>query len=258
MILRQSTEQGLLEKEETEMIRDVFRFTDKHAKELKTHRKDVVYLFAGQGREEVIDTISEAPHTRYLLCGDSTSDIIGMVSVKDIIGLLRRNARFDLRSIAVEPLLIPENLSAQRVLDLFKQHKCSFGVVISEYGVVEGVITLNDLAESILGEIPDEDGTCDDPAYVVQEDGSVLVDGTYSVDDFMEEMGIVACDELQKENFDTLSGLSMFLLGRIPETGDRFDYRHLSFEIVQMNASCVAKLRVTNREKAAAETAADR
>ena len=103
-----------------------------------------------------------------------------------------------------------------------------------------------------------EAACCDDPAYVVQEDGSVLVDGTYSVDDFMEEMGIVACDELQKENFDTLSGLSMFLLGRIPETGDRFDYRHLSFEIVQMNASCVAKLRVTNREKAAAETAADR
>lgn len=245
MIIRQSTEQGILEKTETEMIQDVFRFTDKHADELMTHRNDLVYLYTRQSREEVLETIATAHYSRYLLCGETTSDIIGMVSVKDIIGLWRDGAKFDLRPIATEPLLVPETLSANRVLELFKQHKCSFGAVISEYGVIEGVITLHDLAESILGEVPDENGETDEPGYVTREDGSILVDGAYNVDDFMDEMGIVAFDDLQKEDFNTLGGLAMFLLGRIPVTGDRFDYRNLRFEVMQMDASRVDKLLVT-------------
>lgn len=245
MILRQSTEQGILEKEETEMIRDVFRFTDKHANELMTHRKDLVYLYTRQSREEVLDTIATVQYSRYLLCGESTSDIIGMVSVKDIISLWRDGTSFDLRSVATEPLLVPENLSANRVLELFKQHKSSFAAVISEYGVIEGIITLHDLAESILGEVPDENDEMDEPAYIVRADGSILVDGAYNVDDFMEEMGIVAFDDLQKEDFNTLSGLAMFLLGCIPTEGEQFDYRNLHFEVVDMDASRVDKLLVT-------------
>ena len=244
MIIRQSTEQGILEKEETEMLQDVFRFTDKHANELMTHRKDLVYLFTRQSREEVLETIATAHYSRYLLCGDSTSDIVGMVSVKDILELWRDGKTFDLRAIATEPLLVPENLQATRVLKLFKQHKCSFAAVISEYGMIEGVITLHDLAESILGEVPDENDTAE-PAYIKRNDGSILVDGTYSVDDFMEEMGIVAIDDLQKEDFNTLSGLAMFMLGRIPTEGDQFDYRNLHFEVVDMDASRVDKLLVT-------------
>lgn len=247
MILRQSTEQGILEKEETEMIRDVFRFTDKHANELMTHRKDLVYLYTRQSREEVLDTIATAHYSRYLLCGETTSDIIGMVSVKDIITLWHDGTAFDLRSIATEPLLVPENLPANRVLELFKQHKCSFAAVISEYGMIEGVITLHDLAESILGEVPDENGETDEPDYIVREDGSILVDGAYNVDDFMEEMGIVAFDDLQKEDFNTLSGLAMFLLCRIPTEGDQFDYRNLHFEVMDMDASRVDKLLVTTK-----------
>lgn len=245
MIIRRSSEQGILEKEETAMIQDVFRFTDKRAGELMTHRMDLVYLFTRQSREEVLNTIAAAHFSRYLLCGESTSDIIGVVSVKDMIGLWRDGTKFDLRSIATEPLLVPENLAANRVLELFKQHKCSFAAVISEYGVIEGVITLHDLAESILGEVPDENGETDEPSYTVREDGSILVDGTYNMDDFMDEMGIATIDDLQKEDFNTLSGLAMFLLGRIPVKGDRFDYRNLHFEVIGMDGSRVDKLLVT-------------
>ena len=247
MIIRQSTEQGILEKEETEMIHDVFRFTDKHANELMTHRKDLVYLYTRQSREEVLETIATAHFSRYLLCGEANSDdIIGMVSVKDIISLWHEGKEFDLRTVATEPLLVPENLTANRVLELFKQHKCSFAAVISEYGLIEGVITLHDLAESILGEVPDE-SSVDEPGYMVREDGTILVDGAYSVDDFMEEMEIVGIEDLQKECCNTLSGLAMFLLGRIPSEGDQFDYRNLHFEVVDMDASRVDKLLVTKR-----------
>lgn len=248
LIILQSSEKGILEKEETEIIRDVFRFTDKHANELMTHRKDLVYLYTRQSRVEVLSTIASAHYSRYLLCGESTSDIIGMVSVKEIIGMWQEGTEFDLCSIAIEPLLIPENLGANKVLDLFKQHKSSFAAVISEYGVIEGIITLHDLTESIFGEILDGDDVTDEPKYIVREDGSILVDGTYNVDDFMEEMDIISFDDLQKEDFNTLSGLAMFLSGRIPTEGDTFDYQKLHFEVVDMDASRVDKLLVTLSE----------
>uniref|UniRef100_UPI00260D4E19 transporter associated domain-containing protein n=1 Tax=uncultured Rikenella sp. TaxID=368003 RepID=UPI00260D4E19 len=92
---------------------------------------------------------------------------------------------------------------------------------------------------------PDENGETDEPGYVAREDGSILVDGAYNVDDFMEEMGVVAFDDLQKEDFNTLGGLAMFLLGRIPAERDTFDYRNLHFEVVDMDASRVDKLLVT-------------
>lgn len=246
LVLRQSSEQGILEKEETEMINDVFRFTDKKANELMTHRMDLVYLFTRQSQEEVLEIITTAHHSRYLLCGESTQDIIGLVSVKDIVGLFREGQVFDLRSIAMEPLLVPENLSALKVLELFKQNRNSFAAVISEYGVIEGIITLRDLAESIFGDVPLEGETEEEyRKYVVRTDGSILVDGTYNVDDFMEEMGIVMFDDLKEEDFNTLGGLAMFLLGRVPTEGDLFDYKNLHFEVVDMDGSRVDKLLVS-------------
>lgn len=246
LVLRQSSEQGILEKEETEMINDVFRFTDKKANELMTHRMELVYLFMRQSKEEVLDIITTAHHSRYLLCGESTQDIIGLVSVKDIVGLFREGQVFDLRSIAMEPLLVPENLSALKVLELFKQNRNSFAAVISEYGVIEGIITFRDLAESIFGDVPLEGETEEEyRKYVVRTDGSILVDGTYNVDDFMEEMGIVMFDDLKEEDFNTLGGLAMFLLGRVPTEGDLFDYKNLHFEVVDMDGSRVDKLLVS-------------
>lgn len=246
MIINQSTEQGILEKEETEMLKDVFRFTDKHADELMTHRKDLVYLFVRQSREEVLETIVSDHYSHYLLCGESTSDILGVVSVKEIIGLWREGAVFDLRSIVSEPLLVPENLPANRVLELFRQHKCGFGAVISEYGVIEGVVTLHDLAESLLGEVADENGDPTGPVCLEEEEGSLLVDGAYNVCDFLEERGVVAGDDGPKEAFNTLGGLAMHVLERIPVEGDRFVYRNLRFEVVRMEGSRVDKLRVAN------------
>ena len=248
MILHQSSEQGVIDKDETEMLRDVFRFSDKRANDLMTYRRDIVALHPGDTREEVLRTIREQHFSKYLLVEKGKDDIIGVVSVKDIILMMADEHTFDLRSIAQPPLFIPESLYAKKVLELFKEHKNKFGVVVDEYGNTEGIITLHDLTESIFGDILEENETEEEP-IVVRQDGSMLVEASMNIDDFMEAMGILNYDDLKEEDFTTLSGLAMFLIGRIPQAGDLFSYKSLDFEVVDMDRGRVDKLLVTKRQQ---------
>ena len=229
MILHQSSEQGVIDKEETEMLRDVFRFSDKRANELMTYRRDLVVLYPTYTRDEVLH-------------------IIRVVSVKDIILMLGNDHPFDLRGIARPPLFIPESLYAKKVLELFKKNKNKFGVVVDEYGNTAGIITLHDLTESIFGDILEEN-EMEEEDIVIRQDGSMLVEASMNIDDFMEEMGILSYDDLKVEDFTTLSGLAMFLIGRVPKAGDLFSYKNLQFEVVDMDRGRVDKLLVIKKEE---------
>ena len=248
MILHQSSEQGVIDKEETEMLRDVFRFSDKRANELMTYRRDLVVLHPTYTRDEVLHIIREQHFSKYLLVEKGKDDIIGVVSVKDIILMLGNDHPFDLRGIARSPLFIPESLYAKKVLELFKKNKNKFGVVVDEYGNTAGIITLHDLTESIFGDILEEN-EMEEEDIVTRQDGSMLVEASMNVDDFMEEMGILSYDDLKEEDFTTLSGLAMFLIGRVPKAGDLFSYKNLQFEVVDMDRGRVDKLLVIKKEE---------
>lgn len=129
MILHQSSEQGVIDKEETEMLRDVFRFSDKRANELMTHRRDLVVLHTTDSKEKVLQIIDNEHFSKYLLIDDDTDEIAGVVSVKDIILMIGSEQEFNLREIARPALFIPESLYAKKVLELFKKNKNKFGVV---------------------------------------------------------------------------------------------------------------------------------
>ena len=247
MILHQSSEQGVIDKEETEMLRDVFRFSDKRANELMTHRRDLVVLHTTDSKEKVLQIIDNEHFSKYLLIDDDTDEIAGVVSVKDIILMIGSEQEFNLREIARPALFIPESLYAKKVLELFKKNKNKFGVVVNEYGSTEGIITLHDLTESILGDILEEDDT-EEEEIVRRQDGSLLVEASMNIGDFMEEMGILSYDDIESEDFTTLGGLAMFLIGRIPKAGDIFTYKNLKFEVVDMDRGRVDKLLVI-REK---------
>ena len=248
MILHQSSEQGVIDKEETEMIRDVFRFSDKRANELMTHRRDLIILHPDDTQETVMKTIEEEHYSKYLLVDERKDEIIGVVSVKDIILMIGSKKLFNLREIARPPLFIPESLYANKVLELFKKNKNKFGVVVNEYGSTEGIITLHDLTESIFGDILEEDET-EEEEIVTRQDGSMLVEASMNIDDFMEEMGILSYEDLESEDFTTLGGLDMFLIGRIPKAGDIFTYKNLQFEVVDMDRGRVDKLLVIKRDE---------
>ena len=247
MILHQSSEQGIIDKEETEMLRDVFRFSDKRANDLMTYRRDIVVLHPTDTPEEVLHIIREQHFSKYLLVERGKDEIIGVVSVKDIILMMGGEQPFNLRNIARPPLFIPESLYAKKFLELFKKNKNKFGVVVDEYGNTEGIITLHDLTESIFGDILEENET-EEEDIIVRQDGSMLVEASMNLDDFMETMGILNYDDLKEEDFTTLSGLAMFLIGRVPKAGDLFTYKNLDFEIVDMDRGRVDKLLVIKRE----------
>lgn len=248
MILHQSSEQGVIDKEETEMLRDVFRFSDKRANDLMTYRRDIVVMHPNDTREDVLRIISEQHFSKYLLVESGKDEVIGVVSVKDIIIMLGSNQPFNLRSIARPPLFIPESLYAKKVLELFKKNKNKFGVVVDEYGNTEGIITLHDLTESIFGDILEENET-EEEEIVRRQDGSLLVEASMNIDDFMDAMGILNYDDLKEEDFTTLSGLAMFLIGRVPKAGDLFTYKNLEFEVVDMDRGRVDKLLVVKHEE---------
>ncbi|WP_300699668.1 hemolysin family protein [Bacteroides sp.] len=247
MILHQSSEQGVIDKDETEMLRDVFRFSDKRANDLMTHRRDLIVLHTSDTQEDILHIIREHNFSNYLLIEKGKDEIFGVVSVKDIILMSGDEQPFNLRNIARPPLFIPESLYAKKVLELFKKNKNKFGVVVDEYGNTEGIITLHDLTESIFGDILDENET-EEEEIVTRQDGSMLVEASMNLDDFMETMGILSYDDLKEEDFTTLSGLAMFLIGRVPKAGDLFSYKNLDFEIVDMDRGRVDKLLVIKRE----------
>ena len=249
MILHQSSEQGVIDKDETEMLKDVFRFSDKRANELMTHRRDIVVLSANETKEEVLRIIDNEHFSKYLLVNENKDDIIGVVSVKDIILMIGSHQEFDLCKIARPALFIPESLYAKKVLELFKKNKNKFGVVVNEYGSTEGIITLHDLTESIFGDILEEDDTEEEEEIVRRQDGSMLVEASMNIGDFMEEMGILSYDDIDSEDFTTLGGLAMFLIGRIPKAGDTFAYKNLLFEVVDMDRGRVDKLLVIRKEE---------
>ena len=218
MILHQSSQQGIIDKEETDMLNDVFRFSDKRANDLMTHRIDVTPLYVNYSEKEVLSIIEQKHFSKYLLLSKSMDDIVGVVSVKDIILMIGKdNTPFDLRSIAQPPLFIPESLYAKKVLELFKKNKNKFGVVVNEYGGTEGIITLHDLTESVFGDILEEN-EIEEEDIVRRQDGSYLVEGSMNVNDFMEEMGILFYDDLKQEDFTTLGGMAMFFYRKYPES----------------------------------------
>lgn len=243
MILYQSSQQGVIDKEETEMLRDVFRFSDKRANELMTYRRDLIVLHPEDKQEDVLKIIETEHFSKYLLVDEHKDEIIGVVSVKDIILMIGSDKQFNLREIARPPLFIPESLYANKVLELFKKNKNKFGVVVNEYGSIEGIITLHDLTESVFGDILEE-GETEEEKIVRRKDGSMLVEASMNIGDFLEEIGILSYDDLESEDFTTLSGLAMFRIGRVPKAGDIFTYKNLQFEIVDMDRGRVDKLLV--------------
>lgn len=245
MMLQESSEQGVLDPHESEMIKDVFRFSDKRVSELMTPRHELVVFHLNDTKEKVVNTIAENNFSKYLLVGANRDEVIGVVSVKDIVLLLSSGSKkpFSLKEAARPALFLPESISARKAVELFKHNQTKFGVVVNEYGGTEGIVTLHDLTESVFGDILEENET-PEPDIVRRQDGSLLIEGSMNVNDFFEDMKLPLPAEIRDQSFNTVGGMAMFVIGRVPHTGDCFEYQSMKFEVVDMDGERVDKLLV--------------
>lgn len=240
ILIEKGTQFGTLEHNESELLKRIFRFGDRHAYEIMTNRQDVLLININDPIEKIKQQVYENTFSRYPVCDDSPDNIIGIFTIKDFFHKLNTEINFSIRDILSQPLFIPDNLTGVTIFEKFRDAKTYVAVVIDEYGSFEGIITLHDLIENIFGDLPDKH-EAEEIAIYKRDDGSMLIDGSILIDELKEQLQISFTDE---ENFSTLGGFMMYQLNRIPKIGDKFEYESYSFEIVDMDAKRVDKVLV--------------
>src|SRR5690554_90818 len=238
-IIKEGTEGGEVQEIEQDIVERVFHIGDRKINSLMTHRKSVVYLSLEDSLEEIKQKILEEIHSVYPVCEDNNLDeVIGVVFLKDLFANFERHTDFNIRDILNEPAYFIEHTSAYRALEAFKTSKIHYALVTDEFGIIQGIITLNDILEALVGDA--SDFYQDEFQLTEREDGTWLVDGHYSLHDFLTHFEL---DELIAD-FDvtTVSGLIVTELGHIPKEGDKLSWNRFEFEIIDMDGVKVDKI----------------
>jgi putative hemolysin len=241
LMIEQGTQEGVFEPTEQEMVERVFRLGDRTVNALMTPRPDVIWLDLNDPPEEIQSKITSNSHTHYPVAEDQIDTIIGMVNSKDLLSQNLSCRPIDLRSVLQPALFIPESMSALDLLERFKKKRTHVALVIDEHGGFQGLITTSDVLEAIVGDIPTP-GESEEADVIHREDGSWLVDGKVLADELKE---LLQKDELPFEDenlYQTLGGLVMAFLDRIPRSGNHFDWDGYRFEVVDMDGHRVDKV----------------
>jgi putative hemolysin len=246
LLLKQGSDEGVIEKEESDIINEVIRFGDKRAGSIMTNRLNVEWIDTNDEEDKIIEAALNSSYSRVPVCHNSVDEVIGVVAIKDVLAFHIKHQFIDIKKVMTEPLFFPEQMSAINVLELFRKTKNHFGIVINEYGSLEGIVTLHDVTENIIGDLPESTDT-DEPQAFRREDGSYLVDGSMKIEDVQDLLKIRSLfeDDEVKSNINTLGGLTMHKLNRIPKTGDTFITQGYKFEIVDMDGNRVDKIMIS-------------
>jgi putative hemolysin len=238
MLIDQGSQFGTFEKNESEMLKSIFRFGDREAYSVMINRQDIIWINVNDSKENIEVIISNSTYSRIPLCDESIDNIIGILKVKDYFRQADDESEINLRDIVTQPLFIPSNMPAIKILDRFRETKIHLAIVIDEYSTTLGMITLHDLVENILGELPERYEDFEKPVFE-REDGSLLVDGSILLDE-LEDILRIRFDP--HRDYTTLGGFVMTMLNKIPKTGDSFSALSQKFEVVDMDGKRVDKV----------------
>jgi putative hemolysin len=244
-MISEGTEQGAIEEAEQEIIERVFHLGDRTITSLMTHRSDLIWFDQNDNEASIREKILQEPHSMYPVCDGEVDNIKGVVSLKDLY-VASDLTKF--KDLMQPPLYVPENNTAYQVLEKYKQSKLHTCFIIDEYGSLLGMITLNDILEAIIGDLPEAHE--DDYEITEREDGTFLVDAQIPFYDFLSRFEKTEQMNDSEQEFDTLAGFILDELKRIPQTGDKFEWEGFTIEIVDMDAQRIDKVLVS-REKAA-------
>jgi len=242
-IISEGTEQGTIDEAEQEIIERVFHLGDRNITSLMTHRSDIVWLNINETVGSVKAKLPDVIYSVYPVCEGDIDNIKGIVSVKDLF--VNANETL-LKDILKQPMFVPENNTAYQVLEKFKETKNHHCFIVNEYGSMEGLITLNDILEAIVGDIPQTD--TDDYEIVEREDGSLLIDAQISFYDVLQKIERTDWMHDDEAEYDTLAGFILHHMQEIPTTGDKFVWKGFEFEIVDMDKHRIDKILIRDIE----------
>jgi putative hemolysin len=248
-LVDEGADSGAIEHIEHEIVDRVFSLGDKRAIQLMTHRSNIVWLDINEGYEAHKQTILESGHSVYPVCEDELDKVIGVVHIKSLLNEYLEDKTVDLRTL-IQPLnYVHENSSAYSILNKFKTSKIHQAIVLDEYGSLQGIVTMNDILSSLVGDISDGE-SYEKYELVIREDGSMLIDGTYQIDELLDRLGIeVSEEEEDDEGFgtiNTIAGLVLLKLGHVPHTGEFVEWNGYRFEVIDMDANRIDKILVTS------------
>jgi len=239
-IIKEGTEVGEVQEIEQDIVERVFHIGDRKVNSLMTHRSSMVYLSTEDTLQEIKTKVLDELHSVYPVCEENLDEVIGVVYLKDLFANFEKGT-FELKSIAKEPIYFIEHTSAYKALENFKKSKVHYAFVTDEYGVFQGIITLNDILEALVGDASDFDD--DEYKLISNDDGSWLVDGQYSLHDFLTYFDM---DDLTTDyEVTTVSGFIITELGAIPKQGDTLIWNKLKFEAHKMDGVKIEKVVIT-------------
>lgn len=244
IMIEQGTQAGVFEAAEQDMVKGVFRFGERRIGVMMTHRSEIEWLDRDAAPEEIAGLIAASHYSRFPVASGSLDHAVGVLRARDVLAGCLAGRPPDLDTVMEPALFVPETMPALEALELFKRSGASMALVIDEYGGVQGLVTLADIGEAILGDVSSAD-TVDKPRIVMREDGSWLLDGLLPVDELRDLLDLGLLPGEDKGHYQTLGGFIMTYLGHIPAVADTFEYGGLRFEVVDMDGRRVDKVLVS-------------
>ncbi len=241
VLLEEGTEAGVFHQMEHDIIHSAFEIDELSVKELMTPRPDIVWIDIESPWEEILEVIQKSDHTSFPVCEGELDHVLGFLHVKDLFKKYPDLEHVDIRSLLRKPFIFPETITALKLLEYFKASPIHAALIVDEYGTVQGLVTVNDIMEAIVGDIPalSEEG---DDSVIAREDGSWLVDGTLPIEEFRERFQVAALPDEEERDYHTVAGFIMTYLGRIPMAGENFTWDRFEFEIVDMDGNRIDKI----------------
>lgn len=240
-ILTEGSQAGVIEKHEHDMVRNVFRLDDRQIPSLMTPRSDIVFLDITQPLDGFLDTVVASDHSRFPVCRGGLHEVLGVISAKRLLKQRLKNEPAEkLTGYLLPAVYVPESLTGMKLLEQFRESGVQMVFVVDEYGDISGLITLQDLLEALTGKFRPRDP--DEMWAVQRDDGSWLLDGLIPVSELKDRLDLKTVPDEAKVRYHTLSGMMMWLFGRLPRTGDVAEWQGWQLEVVDLDGKRIDKV----------------
>lgn len=249
-MIKFASREGVIENDQNMIHEKVFYFSDKKAKHIMTHRTEVEWIDLNLSPEQIKESIFKTNHSKLICARDNLDNFTGVLLIRDFLMALPNEKNVNITRLLTQPLIIPENVEAHKVLDMLKKSQKHFCVVVNEYGSFEGIITLHDIMENIIGDIPEE-GESNEPDIFVREDKSYLISGDATVE-VLDGIFENYVTDFENIDYSTVAGFVLSNIKKIPQIGDKFEYEGYVIEIVDIDGKRVDKIMIKQKDSAPA------